>query len=61
MDIIRSIQEWHLESRSIPDVRDASQDRGRKMGFSQIEADSMMGTEYVKSEDEGGEKTNGVH
>ena len=61
VDIIRAIQEWHLESRSIPDVRDASQDRGRKLGFSQIEADSIVGTEDVKSEADGGEKTNGVH
>jgi hypothetical protein len=29
LDIIRSIQEWHLESRSVPDARDASADRGR--------------------------------
>ncbi len=29
LDIIRSIQEWHLESRSVPDARDASADQGR--------------------------------
>lgn len=29
LDIIRSIQEWHLESRSVPDARDVSADRGR--------------------------------
>jgi len=38
VDIIRAIQEWHLESRSVPDVRDASVDRGRTIkGFSSIE------------------------
>jgi len=35
VDIIRSIQEWHLEDRSVPDARDGSQDRGR--GFSAVE------------------------
>ena len=40
VDIIRSIQEWHLESRSVPDARDASADRGRTTkGFSAIEED----------------------
>ena len=29
LDIIRSIQEWHLESRSVPDARDGSADRGQ--------------------------------
>lgn len=29
LDIIRSIQEWHLESQVVPDARDASADRGR--------------------------------
>ena len=38
VDIIRSIQEWHLEGRSVPDVRDASAERGRsKRGFSAME------------------------
>ena len=38
VDIIRSIQQWHLEDRSVPDARDVSQDRGReKTGFSKIE------------------------
>jgi hypothetical protein len=37
VDIIRAIQEWHLESRSVPDARDASADRGRTTkGFSAI-------------------------
>lgn len=40
VDIIRAIQEWHLESRSVPDARDASADRGRTTkGFSAIEND----------------------
>ncbi len=30
VDIIRAIQEWHLEGRSVPDARDMSVDRGRK-------------------------------
>ena len=38
VDIIRSIQQWHLESRSVPDVRDLSQERGREaVGFSNVE------------------------
>lgn len=38
VDIIRSIQQWHLEGRSVPDVRDLSQERGReKVGFSHVE------------------------
>ncbi|MCJ1340387.1 hypothetical protein MMC09_005681 [Bachmanniomyces sp. S44760] len=30
VDIIRSIQEWHLEGRSVPDARDGSLERERK-------------------------------
>ncbi|KAL9576138.1 MAG: hypothetical protein Q9212_007351, partial [Teloschistes hypoglaucus] len=30
VDIIRSIQQWHLEARQVPDARDASVDRGRR-------------------------------
>ncbi len=45
VDIIRAIQQWHLEERSIPDTRDSAQGRGRKDqgGFSAIEreADSL--------------------
>lgn len=39
VDIIRAIQLWHLEERSIPDVRDSSIGRDRKMkgGFSAVE------------------------
>lgn len=36
VDIIRAIQEWHLEGRSVPDVRSGSNDRGRG-AFSKIE------------------------
>ena len=61
VDIIRSIQEWHLESRSVPDARDVSvvdRGRGHGVGFSAVEEkeDSMMSS--VK--EEGGEaKENG--
>ena len=57
VDIIRSIQEWHLESRSVPDARDVSADRGRGGGFSAVEeqgskeGDSVMSS--VKEEGEG--------
>ena len=39
VDIIRSIQQWHLEERSIPDMRDGSYQRGRTEhgGFSAVE------------------------
>ena len=57
VDIIRSIQHWHLESRSVPDARDASQDRGRKVGFSGIEEGSSMGS--IK-EEETESKVNGT-
>ena len=50
VDIIRSIQQWHLEGRSVPDARDVSQDREReKLGFSTIE-EGMSMTE-IKDED----------
>lgn len=29
LDIIRSVQEWHLEERAVPDPRDPSADSGR--------------------------------
>lgn len=43
LDIIRSIQEWHLESRSVPDARDASADRGRLANgaFSAVEEEKQ--------------------
>lgn len=58
VDIIRSIQEWHLESRTVPDARDVSVvDRGRGVGFSSVEEkdDGLVG-----GGEEGGEaKENG--
>lgn len=67
VDIIRSIQQWHIEERSIPDVRDGSQARGRTSNggaFSAVvrEADSLdtttaetvdtnLGVESVQSEE----------
>ncbi|KAL9611729.1 MAG: hypothetical protein Q9167_003652 [Letrouitia subvulpina] len=56
VDIIRSIQEWHLEDRQVPDARDASVDRGRGgfvgkgVGFSAIEEGSSE-LEGVKEEE----------
>lgn len=62
VDIIRSIQQWHLEGRSVPDARDMSVDRGRgsragsmqmsKVGFSAIEEGSSMDEHIKKEEDE---------
>lgn len=61
VDIIRSIQQWHIEERSIPDVRDGSQSRGRQTNggiFSAIEhgggdsvetADTNLGAESLNS------------
>lgn len=40
VDIIRSIQEWHLEGRSVPDARDGSVDRGRSLKFSTVEGEA---------------------
>ncbi|KAL2430200.1 hypothetical protein ABEF95_003971 [Exophiala dermatitidis] len=45
VDIIRAIQQWHIEERSIPDARDLSTTRGRQkngddsnnLGFSDVE------------------------
>ena len=56
VDIIRSIQRWHLEGDSVPDARDASLDRGREnnaVGFSDVEGkDDVSSSENIKSEDE---------
>ena len=43
VDIIRSIQQWHLEERSIPDIRSDSRGRGRMEdgGFSAIDREGM--------------------
>lgn len=40
LDIIRAIQEWHLEGRSVPDARE-----GSIKGFSRIEGSEMGETE----------------
>lgn len=37
VDIIRAIQEWHLEGRTIPDARDNSSEKGRGGAFSKVE------------------------
>jgi len=49
VDIIRAFQQWHIEERSIPDVRDGSMDRGRlaKGGFSAVEEDRGTSIETV--------------
>ena len=63
VDIIRSIQQWHIEERSIPDVRDGSQSRGRRANggiFSAVErvedsqethetVDANLGVESINS------------
>jgi len=53
VDIIRAIQEWHLEGRTVPDARDASQERGRK--FASVDPEdgnsSMMGSQVFKQEE----------
>ena len=66
VDIIRSIQQWHLEGRSVPDARDASQDRGReqsKLGFSAVEEGHSMETQIKKEEETSvnGSQVNGNH
>lgn len=58
VDIIRSIQEWHLEGRSVPDARDASMDRGRDnnaVGFSNVEGNVEEGNSLsdIKEETDG--------
>lgn len=64
VDIIRSIQQWHLEARSIPDMRDGSERRGlveNGGAFSTIEreadgsmetADTNLGVESLNSDTE---------
>ena len=54
VDIIRSVQQWHLEGRVVPDVRDLSQERGREhVGFSKVErAVSSNGIKEEQEEDE---------
>lgn len=64
VDIIRSIQEWHLEERQVPDAREASVDRGRggfkgPVGFSAVEGSSEMEDVKEESGEEDGEHVNG--
>src|SRR5271170_1788690 len=49
VDIIRAIQQWHIEERSIPDAREGSTDRGRlgKHGFGIVEEDRGTSIETV--------------
>ncbi|KAG8526212.1 uncharacterized protein KY384_000205 [Bacidia gigantensis] len=50
VDIIRTIQQWHLEGRSVPDVRDLSQERGREqVGFSKVEEGTSIKEEEAES------------
>lgn len=55
VDIIRAIQAWHIDQRSIPDIRDASSGRARLDlgGFSAIEREG-------DSLETGGETNHGV-
>ena len=50
VDIIRAIQEWHLEGRSVPDARDASMDRGRN--YRPVNNDEGSSLGEVKEEGE---------
>lgn len=65
VDIIRSIQKWHLEANNVPDARDASVDRGRgvfkgPVGFSHVEGSSEMDGVKEESEEESHVNGNGV-
>lgn len=55
VDIIRSIQRWHLEGDSVPDARDASLDQGREnnaVGFTEVEGgEDASSFDAIKSED----------
>lgn len=60
LDIIRSIQQWHLESQAVPDARDASTERGRvtNAAFSAVaepERPASQGTDASASETAGAE------
>jgi len=55
VDIIRSIQQWKLEEKSIPDARDRSQSRGRH--FSAVERE---GTDSMETEKTGANSNMGV-
>lgn len=53
VDIIRAIQQWHLEERSIPDMRESIYGRGRpeEGGFSEIEREPADSTETAGTHD----------
>ena len=53
VDIIRAIQQWHLEERSIPDLRDGTLGRSRAEvgGFSNIEREGDGSFETNGTED----------
>lgn len=66
VDIIRSIQQWKIEEKSIPDARDRSTSRGRsvKNGFSAIEravTDSMETEKTGATSNLGVESLNSDH
>ena len=53
VDIIRNIQEWHLESKCVPDARDGSLDRGRTRKFAPVVSptgDRLVDGSDVKSD-----------
>ena len=52
VDIIRAIQEWHLEGRSVPDARE-----GSTRGFSGVRSD--VGDSVLGTETEGGRSAEG--
>lgn len=54
LDIIRSIQQWHLESQAVPDARDASADRGR------LANGAFSAVEDERPETDGNPQANGV-
>lgn len=62
VDIIRSIQEWHLEERSVPDAREMSLERGRSknaVGFSGVDGNNEEGetlSDIKEEEDDGHEE-----
>jgi hypothetical protein len=60
VDIIRAIQQWHLEERSIPDMRDGSIGRGRADlgGFSAIEREGGESMETDNTDGLGVESVN---
>lgn len=62
VDIIRSIQEWHLEDQTVPDARDASLERGRArnaVGFSEVEELKDVKEEELEEMLNGETKVNG--